>query len=116
MKFLTALLATLALSVTQPAYAQVYTEREVNYLTVMEQAFQGEVPSIHIQETLPYAHGVCDALRKGASEEQVIRATVVGLTGDVQAGRLSVTDAEYTGFILGAAIEGAQEVLCPDVR
>jgi len=116
MKFLTALLATLALSVTQPVYAQVYTQQEINYLQTMEQAFDGVVPSDEIQKTLPFAHGVCAALREGVTEEQIIRHFVVKLTEYVQDGRLSASDAEYYGFVTGAAIEGAQQEICPDVR
>ena len=116
MKFLTALLATLALSVTQPAYAQVYTQQEINYLQTMEQAFAGEVPSDVIQETLPFAHGVCAALRRGYAQKYLIRIVVVSLTSQVQDGSLSASDAEYYGFIYGASIEGAQQEICPDVR
>ena len=116
MKFLTALLTTLALSVTQPAYAQVYTQQEINYLTIMEQAFDGVVSPDEIRMTLPLAHAVCAALREGVTEEQIIRNLVVELTEDVQYGRLSASDAEYYGFVAGAAIEGAQQEICPDVR
>jgi len=115
-RLLTALLATLALSIAQPAMAQVYTQQEINYLTTMEQGLDGVMPSDVIQKTLPFAHGVCAALREGVTEEQIIRHFVVKLTEYVRDGRLSASDAEYYGFVTGAAIEGAQQEICPDVR
>ena len=116
MKFLTALMTTFALSIAQPVMAQVYTQQEINYLTTMEQGLDGVMPSDEIQKTLPFAHSVCAALREGVTEEQIIRYTVVKLAEFVQDGRLSASDARFSAFIYGAAIEGAQQEICPDVR
>jgi len=116
MKFLTALLATFALSITQPAYAQVYTQQEINYLNRLEEAFQGEVPSTHIQKTIPYAHGICDLLREGYSVEHVLDMQMSYLSSAVRDGELTVLKAAYTAFITGASIGAAQQELCPDVR
>ena len=114
MKFLTALMATLALSVTQPAYAQVYTQQEINYLNRMEES--GLASSDEVQSTLPYAIAVCDAVDFGMSEQEIEIRTLQILMIAVKEHQMTYKQGERLSFLLGVSYYYATEVLCPDVR
>ena len=116
MKFLTALVATFALSVAQPAMAQVYTQQEINYLQAMEQQNYVEMTSHLIQKTLPYAHMVCDLHREGYSYSEAIRYSSELEYNALRT--LNLTDAQmyYAADVFGTSFYYASEVLCPRVR
>ena len=115
-RLLTALMATLALSVTQPAYAQVYTQQEINYLQAMEQQNYLEITPGTPQMTLPHAHMFCELRREGGSESFVWNYFMYSM----EATRLShdITDENFDYVIdsLSVAYYFAQRELCPDVR
>ena len=116
MKFLTALLATFALSVTQPAYAQVYTQQEINYLQAMELQNNVDMTPSLIQETLPYAHMVCDLYRQGYSYSEAGRYSSSLEYNALRTLNLTDKQMYYAAEVFGTSFYYASEVLCPDVR
>jgi long-subunit fatty acid transport protein len=112
MKFLTALVTTLALAVTQPAYAQVYTQQEINYLQAMEKSEL--VYPDEIQSTLPYANAVCTAAYLGMTEEEIEVRTLQVLMVAVKEHQMTYKQGARLSFILGVSYYYAREVLCPE--
>ena len=115
MKFLTALLATLALSVTQPAYAQVYTQQEINYLEAMEQSSLVASDAV-MQRTLTYAHYVCHLRKEGFSSNEVIDYSIRELYYSLESRGISEEQAYDLASIIGVSVYYAEKELCPDVR
>jgi len=115
-RLLTALLATLALSIAQPAMAQVYTQQEINYLEAMEQQNNVDMTPSLIQKTLPYAHVVCDLYRQGYSYSEAGRYSNELEYNTLQTLNLTDKQRQYVAAVVGTSFYYASEVLCPDGR